>query len=70
MHFCVSAALRNGFFSSPRKYGTNWFMPAFVKSRLGDVGIRDADGTSVCPFDLKNSRKLFLISAEFMGKQN
>ena len=27
-------------------------------------GISDADGTIVCPFELKKSRKLFLISVE------
>ena len=43
MHFWVSAARRKGAFSSPRKYGTNWFMPAFVNRRFGDDGISDAD---------------------------
>ena len=60
----MSAALKNGAFSSPKKYGTNWFIPAFVKSRLGEDGIKDADGTMVWPLEVKNCRKLFLISAD------
>ena len=35
-----------------------------MNRRFGDVGISDADGTIVCPFELKKSRKLFLISVE------
>jgi hypothetical protein len=38
-------------------------MPAFVNSRLGAVGIREADGTTVCCFDLKKSRNDWRISA-------
>src|SRR5579862_6718510 len=64
MHFCVSAARVKGGFSAPRKYGTNWFMPAFVKRRFGDPGSRLADGTMACPFSRKKSRKDFRISAE------
>ena len=63
----MSAARRNGLFSWPRKYGTNWFIPAFVNSRFGEVGIREADGTIVCDFPAKNSKKLFLISADVMA---
>src|SRR4030095_3754667 len=67
MHFCVSAArvslrgmapahlLTSGFLW-PRKIGTNWFMPALVKSRFGESGSRLEDGTMVCCFDLKKSR--------------
>src|SRR5436190_6773525 len=40
----------------PRKIGTNWFMPALVKSRLGESGSRLDEGTMVCCFDLKKSR--------------
>src|SRR6185369_13499239 len=36
--------------------GTNWFMPAFVKSRFGESGMRLDEGTMVCCFDLKKSR--------------
>src|SRR5208283_82436 len=39
--------------------GTNWFMPALVNSRLGLSGMRLEDGTMVCCFDLKKSRKSF-----------
>jgi len=42
--------------------GTNWFMPAFVKSRLGESGKRLAEGTMVWPFDLKKSKKDCRIS--------
>src|ERR1043165_9358463 len=67
MHFCVSAArvllpgltpahLLTSAFFCPRKMGTNWFMPALVKRRLGASGIRLDEGTRVCCFDLKKSR--------------
>ena len=39
--------------------GTNWFMPALVNSKLGLSGMRLEDGTMVCCFDLKKSRKSF-----------
>ena len=42
--------------------GTNWFMPALVKSRLGASGIRLEEGTMVWPLDLKKSRKDCRIS--------
>src|SRR3954464_2101491 len=75
MHFWVSATRFHGAAWSPRKYGTNWFMPAFVNSRFGAVGIRDDDGTMACCFDLKKSRNDWRISAEVMrwlrvGKQS
>src|SRR6266478_3296335 len=73
MHFWVSAArvgepaIAPGHLSTsaarcPRKIGTNWFMPAFVKSRLGESGSRLDEGTMVCPFDLKKSRNDCRIS--------
>src|SRR6266566_8815597 len=68
MHFCVSAT-RGGFhdgFCCPRKIGTNWFMPALVKSRLGASGSRDDEGTMVCCFSRKKSRKDWRISVEVM----
>src|SRR6266550_5270155 len=68
MHFCVSAT-RGGFhtgFCCPRKIGTNWFMPALVKSRLGASGSKDDEGTMVCCFSRKKSRKDWRISAEVM----
>src|SRR5579872_5706375 len=73
MHFWVSAARvgspeidpdqrSTSGFCRPRKMGTNWFMPAFVKSRFGESGIRLDDGTMVCCFDLKKSRNDWRIS--------
>src|ERR1700710_769532 len=75
MHFCVSAArvslagiapphLLTSAFFSPRKMGTNWFMPALVKSRFGESGKREELGTMVCCFSRKKSRKDCLIWAE------
>src|ERR1022692_4700179 len=64
MHFCVSAT-RGGFqdgFCCSRKMGTNWFMPALVKSRLGASGSNDEEGTMVCCFSRKKSKNDFLIS--------
>ena len=46
--------------------GTNWFMPAFVKSRFGESGSSDEDGTMVCCFSRKKSRKDWRIWAEVM----
>jgi len=68
MHFWVSAT-RGGFqsgFSCPRKIGTNWFIPAFVKSRFGASGSSDEEGTIVCFFSRKKSRKDWRILAEVM----
>src|SRR5437870_7050111 len=68
MHFCVSAT-RGGShdgFCWPRKIGTNWFMPAFVKSRFGESGRSEADGTMVCCFSRKKSRNDWRICAEVM----
>jgi len=48
-----------GTFGLAKEDGTNWFMPALVNSRLGLSGIRLEDGTMVCCFDLKKSRKSF-----------
>ena len=68
MHFCVSAT-RGGFhagFCCPRKIGTNWFIPAFVKSRFGESGSNDAEGTIACCFSRKKSKKDWRISAAVM----
>src|SRR5438105_10951056 len=73
MHFWVSAArvslpdiapghLETSGARCPRKMGTNWFMPAFVNRRFGELGKRLAEGTMVWPLDLKKSKKDFLIS--------
>src|SRR5437867_5321841 len=70
MHFCVSTA-RGGFhggFCCPRKIGTNWFMPALVKSRFGESGRSDDDGTMVCCFSRKKSRKDCRICAEVIAR--
>jgi hypothetical protein len=48
--------------------GTNWFMPALVKSSPGESGRRDDDGTIVWPCEAKKSRKDWRICAEVMGK--
>ena len=56
-------------FCCPRKIGTNWFMPALVKSRFGASGNSDDDGTMVCCFSRKKSRNDCRICAEvMMGK--
>src|SRR3954469_16670470 len=65
MHFWVSAT-RGGFhgaFCCPRKMGTNWFMPALVKSRLGESGRSEDEGTMVCCFSRKKSRNDWRIWA-------
>ncbi|SPE56969.1 hypothetical protein SBV1_260065 [Verrucomicrobia bacterium] len=73
MHFCVSAARVSLAGTAPaqretsgarwpRKMGTNWFMPALVKSRLGESGSKLDEGTMVCPFDLKKSKNDWRIS--------
>src|SRR5436190_19652304 len=56
-HLLTSAA------RSPRKMGTNWFMPAFVKSRFGESGMSDELGTMVCCFSRKKSRNCWRIWA-------
>jgi hypothetical protein len=50
----------------PRKIGTNWFIPALVKRRFGEVGIKLAEGTMVWLFPRKNSKYPFLTSADFI----
>src|SRR5258707_10145304 len=74
MHFWVSAArvslpgtapahLETSGARWPRKIGTNWFMPALVKSRFGESGSKLEEATMVCPFDLKKSKNDCRISA-------
>ena len=41
--------------------GTNWFMPAFVKSRFGESGMSELLGTMVCCFSRKKSRNCWRI---------
>src|SRR5262245_43137723 len=66
MHFCVSATRggSHGAFCCPRKIGTNWFIPALVKSKFGESGKSEPDGTIACCFSRKKSRKDWRISAE------
>ena len=74
MHFWVSAArvsepgmappqVLTSAVRSPRKMGTNWFMPALVNSRFGESGMSDDDGTMVCFFSRKKSRNCWRIWA-------
>jgi hypothetical protein len=42
-------------------------MPALVKSKPGDCGSSDAEGTMVCCFSRKKSRKDWRISAAVMA---
>src|ERR1043166_9298586 len=57
------AHLLTSAFFWPRKMGTNWFMPALVKRRFGESGMRLDEGTMVCCFDLKKSRNDWRIWA-------
>ena len=54
---------------SLRKMGTNWFMPALVKRRPGESGIKLDEGTMVWPLDLKKSKKDCRISTEVIPMQ-
>ena len=45
-------------------------MPAFVKSRFGESGRSDDDGTMVCCFSRKKSKKDWRISAEVMRRES
>src|SRR5438067_13754450 len=68
MHFWVSATragVHEGF-CCPRKIGTNWFLPALVESKFGASGSSDDEGTMLCCFSRKKSRKDWRISAEVM----
>ena len=47
MHFWVSTALVYGREPVPRNTSLNWFIPAFVKSRVGSsCGNTGAEGTT------------------------
>src|SRR5215213_11459425 len=78
MHFWVSAArvslagrapahFETSAPRSPRKIGTNWFIPAFVNSSPGESGRSEDDGAIVCPCWAKKSRKLWRIWAEVIA---
>src|ERR1700730_10229361 len=69
---CVSATRGNFAASSPKKMDLNWFIPALVNINVGSFFTTiGADGTIICPFDAKKSRKAWRISvAVIMGKVN
>src|SRR5436305_10818164 len=69
MHFCVLATRGHGAFSWPRKYGLNWFIPAFVKSSVGSsCGTTGELGTNVWPcFWTKKSMNCWRISWEVIA---
>src|SRR5262245_4758517 len=57
-HFWIDDARggSNGTGSSARKYGTNCIIPECVNmGAVGCVGMRLAEGTSACPWAVKNS---------------
>src|SRR5205085_10999313 len=62
--FCAEVARGEGGSACPRKYGMNWFMPAFVSSSpVSGGGISEDDRTRVCPRSSKKRRKRSRISA-------
>src|SRR3712207_2205633 len=68
MHFWVLTARVYARFSVPRKIGLNWFIPAFVNSRVGSsCGTTGELGTNVCPCrSTKKSMNCRRISEEVM----
>src|ERR1051325_1102002 len=64
MHFCVLTARLYGRVPAPRKTSLNWFMPAFVNSKVGSSsGTTLDDGTNVWPcFLTKKSMNCWRIS--------
>src|ERR1700752_3115025 len=67
MHFCEVVARVSGRLSKPRKTSLNWFIPAFVKSSVGSSpGTTGDEATMAWPFDSKNFRKVWRISAAFI----
>ena len=68
-HFCAVAARGNGGSVCPRKYGMNWFIPAFVSnSPLSGSGINDEDGTRLCSRSSKKDRKVSRIRRPSMAR--
>ena len=47
--------------------GMNQFVPALVKSRFGESGMSEDDGTMVCCFDRKKSRNDWRICVLVMA---
>src|SRR6185436_626077 len=67
MHFCAVAARTYGRLSKPRNTSLNWFIPALVNSSVGSSpGTTGLEATTVWPFDSKNFRKVWRISAAFI----
>src|SRR5215467_12055797 len=55
----------------PKKYGMNWFIPAFVSSRPDSGGgISDEDRTRVCPRSSKNDRNSSRIRLPSTGDES
>src|SRR5687767_14961023 len=69
MHFCVLTTRFHAARCWPRKYGLNWFMPAFVNSSVGSsCGTTGELGTNVCPCRCtKKSMNCRRISSDVMG---
>src|SRR5690242_2033380 len=62
--FCAETARGYGASSCPRKYGMNWFIPAFVSRRPDSGGGTNEDErTRVWPRSSKKRRKVSRISA-------
>jgi len=57
-HFCAVVALVYSRFSRPRKTSLNWFIPAFVNSRVASpCGTSDELRTRRCPCPQRSARK-------------
>src|SRR5215217_374813 len=69
-HFCTVVARTNGAGEWPRKYGMNWFIPAFVSSRPDSgSGISEDDGTRLWPRSSKKRRNDSRISSPRMASE-
>jgi hypothetical protein len=71
----VARGGEKGGFSSPRKYGTNWIMPAFVNNgAVGWVGMSEEDPTTVWSlaaqysFHTWRSSAAVLTTTRFIGR--
>src|SRR5690606_11798477 len=66
-HFCVFTARLYGRLPVPRKTSLNWFIPAFVKSRVGSFfGTRESLRPISCPRSAKNCRNSVRISSDVL----
>ena len=67
--FCAVTARGNGASACPRKYGMNWFIPAFVsRSPEAGGGISDEDRTRACPRSSKKRRNVSRIACPSIGE--